>query len=379
MTTAFNLNDTQLMLCDSLTRYLSEQYSLEQRRLCLAAADREPPLWRAFAQQLGLLGAGFSEAEGGLGGGMTEHLVIMETLGSHLAGEPYLSSVVLAGGLLQRAGGANAQRLITRLIEGEALLAVAHTEPGARHELHDVRTALSPSGNDWVLNGRKAMVHGAPWATDLIVVARSSGTPQDTAGLTLLVLPVNTPGIRRRDYQTVDGGRASEIEFAEVRVEAAQLLGTPGHALALLQQARDDATLAVCAEACGILARLMADTVAYAKERKQFGVAIASFQALQHRMADMHIALEQLQAITVWAAESLSGDEAERTRAISSAKVCAGRACRVVGQGAVQIHGGMGMTDELAIGHYFRRATQIEQLFGSSSHHLRRVAALMEQ
>ena len=386
----FQLTDDQRMLGDSLDRFLTAHYGLAQRNQALAQVGPKAPLWHALAHELGLLGAGFSEEQGGLGGGLDDHLAIMETLGQHLAGQPYLSSVVLAGGLLQRIirdtppspSDGLAQQLLTRLIAGDALLAVAMTETHARHDPNDVRTALRPDpGADggWRLQGRKVVVYCAPWASELMVLARSRGKPRDPDGLSLVCLPMTTPGLRRRDTRTVDGHWSSEIELNDVTVRADQLLGTPGQAGPLLAQAVDDATLAVCAEACGVLRRLMRDTLHYARERKQFGVPIASFQVLQHRMADMHMALEQAGAVTAWAAEQGDAAPALRAQAISSAKVTVSRACRTVGQGAVQIHGGMGMTEELAVGHFFRRATQIEQLFGPVNHHLHRVESLLAQ
>lgn len=377
----FTLDETQTMLRDSLDRFLTEQYDIELRARTLAAAERKPPLWHAFAQQLGLLGAGFDESVGGLGGGLRDQLIITETLCRHLAAEPYLSSVVLAGRLLAQAGGDAAQQLLAQLIEGTALPVAALTEAGSRYALEDaihcaLQTSNDATGN-WQLSGRKSVVHNAPWASHFIVLARHND------GLSLVLVDANQPGITRRDYRTVDGNRASELAFDHVTVKPEHILGQPGHALELLEPAYDAATLAICAEACGVLSRLLHDSVAYALERRQFGQPIASFQVLQHRLADMFIALEQLQAVTDWAANIVGEDPistsstAKRQRAVSSAKVCAAKACRIIGQGAVQLHGGMGMTEELAVGHYFRRATQIERLFGSVGHHLRRVAGLL--
>ncbi len=377
----FTLDETQTMLRDSLDRFLSEQYDIELRARTLAAAERKPPLWHAFAQQLGLLGAGFAESQGGLGGGLRDQLIITETLGRHLAAEPYLGSVVLAGRLLsQDHDNPLAQTLLAQLIDGSALPVVALTEPGSRHALDDnaIHCQLEPSsdGKSLLLSGRKSVVHNAPWASHFIVLAR-----HPEVGLTLVLIDAhNQPQITRRDYRTVDGNRASELAFDRVPVVPEQILGQPGKALDLLQPAYDAATLAICAEACGVLSRLLHDSVAYALERRQFGQPIAQFQVLQHRLADMFIALEQLQAVTDWAAgvvEDASSSNAERQRAVSSAKVCASKACRLIGQGAVQLHGGMGMTEELAVGHYFRRATQIERLFGGVGEHLRRVQHLL--
>lgn len=376
MNAGLALTDTQHMLRDSLARYLAEQYDVEIRARTLRAADDIPPLWRAFAHELGLLGASFDEAHGGQGGDLRDNLVIMETLGRHLAAEPYLSTVVIGGGLLKDMPGVLPQRLLGRLIDGHAVIAFAATEPHGRHDLHDLRTTLVAQGDGFVLSGRKAVVHCAPWASELLVTARSSGLPRDADGVSLVCLAADTPGIRRRDYITLDGGRASELVFDAVPVRPEQVLGEPGAALPLIERVVDEATLAVCAEAGGVLARMLEDTIAYVQQRQQFGVPIASFQVLRHRIADMHLALAQATALTATAAAAMSAVPQERARAVSSAKVRVGHACRIVGQGAVQIHGGMGMTEELAVGHYFRRATQIEQQFGSVAHHLRRVDRL---
>ncbi|SEL23130.1 butyryl-CoA dehydrogenase [Roseateles sp. YR242] len=397
---AFALDETQAMLRDSLSRFLSDHFDIETRAKLLAKAHHEPPLWRAFSQQLGLLGAGFSESQGGYGGDLRDQLIVLETLGRHLAAEPYLGSVVLAGRVLEQADGPLARDLLGRLIEGDALPVVALTEPDSRHAWDEVRSTLHADGPDrWRLNGRKAVVHGAPWASDVLVLARSTtgGASGASAGpgghrLSLVAVPMDAAGLTRRDYQTVDGAWASELALENVEVWTEQLLGRPGDADALLAPAVDAATLGLCAEACGLLSRLLADSVDYARDRRQFGQPIAGFQVIQHRLADMYIALEQLRAVTAWAADEIAdtthvsgranlaigaAPAAVRERAVSAAKVCAARACRLIGQGAVQIHGGMGMTEELAVGHFFRRATLLEQRFGSVGHHLRRYAALM--
>ncbi len=375
MNSIFELTDTQSMLRDSLSRYLAEHHDIEQCIKLLNAAQSQPPLWHAFAHELGLLGASFDEAQGGMGGGTADNLVIMEALGEALAAAPYLSTVVIGGGIFSRIArendGDRARQMIGRIIDGDAVIAWAATEPQGRHDLHDLRTTLMPDGDGFVLNGRKCVVHDAPWATDLLVTARSAGTP--STAVSLVHLDANVPGLRRRDYRTVDGGHASDLQFDAVRVPRERLIGAPGTALPLLQTVIDEATLAVCAEACGVMRRLLRDTVDYARQRRQFGSPIAGFQALQHRLADMYLALEQASALTAASAVALSAAPRERELAVSSAKVCVASACKVVGQGAVQIHGGMGMTEELAVGHYFRRATQIEQLFGSPGWHLRRV------
>jgi alkylation response protein AidB-like acyl-CoA dehydrogenase len=303
---------------------------------------------------------------------MPAHLALIETLGGALAAEPYLSTMVIGAGLLQRNPSAQADALLARVVAGEAVLAFAHGEPQSRHDRADVRTeAVREADGSFRLNGRKAVAHAAPWASHLLVSARGS------AGLSLFVVPKNTPGLRLRAYPTRDGGRAGDIVLDDLRLPADALLGTEGAALPQIEQALDEATLAICAESVGVMRRLMRDTLDYVRQRKQFGVPISSFQVLQHRLADMHMALEQAAALTASVGEIIGTAPApERARAVSSAKVAAAKACRAVGQGAVQLHGGMGMTEELAVGHYVRRATLIEGQFGPPSWHLRRVAKL---
>ena len=365
-------DDTLAMLRDSLARYLGEQHGFEQRLHALARADdAPPPFWQGLARELGLLAAALPEAQGGLGGGMAAHLAIMETLGGALAAEPYLSTLVIGAGLLQRHPGAQADALLARVVAGQAVLAFAHSEPQSRHDRADVQAQLVRDGEGFRLDGRKAVVQAAPWASHLIVSARSA------SGLSLLVVPKDTPGIRLRAYPTRDGGRAADLVFEGVRLPADALLGAEGSALPQIEQALDEATLAICAEAVGVMRRLMRDTIDYVRQRKQFGVPIASFQVLQHRLADMHMALEQAAALTASVGEAIdTACDTARARAVSSAKVAVAKACKAVGQGAVQLHGGMGMTEELAVGHYVRRATLIEGQFGPPAWHLRRVATL---
>jgi len=372
MNTFTGQDDTLAMLRDSLSRYLDERYGFEQRLHALRRAeDAPPPFWQGLARELDLLGAGLPEARGGLGGGMQAHLALMETLGGALAAEPYLSTMVIGAGLLQRHPGAQADALLARVVAGDAVLAFAHAEPQSRHDRADVQAELVRDGDGFRLEGHKASVHAAPWSSHLVVSARSA------AGLSLLVVPRDAPGVRLRAYPTRDGGRAADIAFDQVRLPASALLGEEGGALPQIEQAHDEATLAVCAEAVGVMRRLMRDTLGYVRQRRQFGVPISSFQVLQHRLADMHMALELSAALTASVGEAIdTASPAERARAVSSAKVAAAKACKAVAQGAVQLHGGMGMTEELAVGHFVRRATLIEGQFGPASWHLRRVARL---
>ena len=376
MGTTVETTDTQVMLRDSLQRYLAEQYPFDAGLRSLeAAAKSPPPVWRGLSSDLDILGASLPEALGGLGGGVVENLLIMEALGGALASEPYLSTVVIGGGLLRRAGGHLSKNLIPRIIGGEAVFAFAHVEPPGRFDLLDLRTTLSTNGENLRLDGCKAVVQNAPWATHLIVTARSKGEG-DAGGVSVLAIDPRSPGVVMREYPTRDGGRAAEVQFDGVRVSRNSLIGEEGAALPLLEQVLDESTLAICAEAVGVLRRMMTDTLAFARERKQFGVPLASFQALQHRMADMFMALEMADALTRSVASHWDAPSDQRRRAVSSAKVAICKACRAVGQGAIQIHGAMGLTEELAIGHYFRRATVLESLFGSLDFHLRRYERL---
>jgi alkylation response protein AidB-like acyl-CoA dehydrogenase len=368
MNTPHDFDETQILLRDSLQRWLEERFGFERRLQLLARPEGLQALWQGLAQDLGLLGSGFAESVGGAGGGAAEHLLVMQTLGAALAGEPYLGGAVICGGLLARCGAA--ERL-SALIDGRLRPAWAGQELAARHERDAPACTLRARDGGWRLRGRKSLVLAAPGATHFMV----SASKDDAGGaLGLAWVPADVPGLSRRDYRSVDGGWASELAFDDVALPADALLqGRDEPSDQVLARTLDEATLALCAEAVGVMHRLLDATLDYARQRRQFGQPIGSFQALQHRMADMHIALVQAEALTWASLDALQAAPAQRERAVSAAKVMAGRACRIVGQGAVQIHGGMGMTEELAVGHYFRRATMIELQLGSVDWHLRRV------
>lgn len=373
----FAFTEEQNLLRDTLANWLSDHYDFETRRAAVAsAAGWRPEVWRALAQDLSLFGAAFPETLGGLGGNAVEHSVVMEEFGKALVVEPYLGTLVIGGGLLKQAGGATAEEFVPRIIAGEAVLAFAAGEPQSRYDLADLQTTATRQQGDWVLNGRKSIIVGAPWATHLLVTARSGGAQRDRCGVSLLLVDADAPGIRRQDYPTIDGGRASEIWFDAVRVPAGRVIGGADDALPLVERIADEAICALCAEAVGGMRRMLADTVNYASQRKQFGTPLSSFQVLQHRMADMFAALEQSSALTQVATMKLERPTVERALAASAAKVQIGNAAKFIGQAAIQIHGGMGITEELALGHYFRRATAIGSQFGSVDHHLRRYADL---
>ncbi|MFA7262039.1 MAG: acyl-CoA dehydrogenase family protein [Caulobacter sp.] len=372
----FNFTEEQSMLRDTVASFLQDKYDFDKRRKMITSeAGRDPAIWEAFANELGILGAPFSEELGGLGGGAIENMIVMEEFGKALVVEPYLGTVVIGGGFLKHSGYAGAADLIGGIIEGKTVIAFAYAEPQGRYTWSDLKTTAKKDGAGYVLNGHKAVVIGAPWATHLIVTARTGGGQRDASGVSVFIVDKTAKGVVTRDYPTVDGQRASEVYFENVSVGADALIGVEGAGLPLVEKVLDEATAAACAEAVGAMRQLHTGTLEYARQRKQFGVPIASFQVLQHRMVDMFMNVEQSVSMTYMATIKLT-DDAERAKAVSAAKVQIGKACKFVGQNAIQIHGGMGMTDELAIGHYFKRATMIEGLYGSVDHHLRRYETL---
>jgi hypothetical protein len=370
----FSFTDEQTMLRDTLARFIQDRYDFDTRRKIVDSPEGwRRDYWKAFAEELGILGAPFSEEQGGLGGGPVENMIVMEELGKGLVVEPYLGAVVLGGGLLKHAGGAVADELIGGVIAGEVIGAFAYAEPTGRYDLADLSTTARKDGSAYVLNGRKAVVVGAPWATHLFVTARTSGGRRDKDGVSVFVVEKSAAGVTTRDYPTVDGRRASEISFENT---PAVLLGEEGKGLPVVERVADEGIAALSAEAVGCMRRLHEGTLDYAKQRKQFGRAIADFQALQHRMVDMFGQVELATSMTYMATLKLDASDAERAKAASAAKAHIGKASRFVGQNAIQLHGGMGMTDELSIGHYFKRATVIEGLFGDVDHHLKRYERL---
>lgn len=367
----FNTTDEQTMLRDTVSRYLADTYSFDARMKTVHGEKGwNPAVWKAFAEELGILGAPFSEAHGGLGGGAIENMIVMEEIGRALVIEPYLQTVVIAGGALKAAGGAIADAVIPEIIAGNAIIAFAYAEPQGRYNLADLRTTAKKDGAGYVLNGHKSVVYSAAYATHLLVTVRSGGDQRDKDGVSLFLIPADLKGVSRRDYPTVDGSAASEVYFENVAVGAEHMIGGEGAALPLIEQIVDEGTAAICAEACGVTRVLHATTLDYAKQRKQFGKAIGEFQVIQHRLVDMFMEVEQAVSITLMA--TLKLDTAERAAAVSAAKSKIGKACKFVGQNAVQIHGGIGISNELAVGHYFKRSTMIEGQYGSVDHHLRR-------
>jgi len=372
----FDFTDEQNMVRDGISRLIREQYDWDTRRTVVdSESGWRPELWAQLAE-LGMLAAPFSEEDGGFGGA-TEAMIIMEEFGKGLAVEPFVPSVVCAGGFLKH-GGSSAQReeYIGGIISGEMVFAFAYAEPRGRYDLANLETTAKADGADFVLNGHKAVVIGAPWATHFVVTARTSGGQTDKDGISVFVVAKDAPGVSTRDYATVDGRRASEVYFENVKLSGEALVGEAGNGLPLIEKVVDEATAATCAEAVGAMQVTNATTLDYSRQRKQFGVPIGSFQVLQHRMADMLMEYEQSVSMCYLATIKLDEEEATRKKNVSAAKVRIGQAARFIGQSAIQTHGGMGMTDELAVGSYFKRLSIIEGEFGSVDHHMRRHIAL---
>ena len=373
----FAFSEEQTLLRNSVQKFVQNNYPFDARRAVVKSeAGWKRENWKQFAE-LGLLAAPFDEEHGGLGGGPIETMIIMEEFGRGLVVEPYLGTIVLAGGFL-RHGGSKAQKeqLIPEIVEGKKVFAFAFAEPQGRYNLADLQVTAKKSGSGYTLNGHKAVVVGAPWADTLIVTARTAGGQRDAKGVSVFVVDKKAKGVGTRDYPTVDGSRASEVTFENVSVGADAVVGQVDNGLKLVEQVTDEGIAALSAEAIGAMKVLNDTTVEYCKTRKQFGVPIGKFQVLQHRMVDMFMNYEQSVSITYMVTLKLSESETERKKAASAAKVQIGKASRFIGQNAVQLHGGMGMTDELNVGHYFKRLTMIDTMFGNVDHHLKRYASL---
>ena len=373
----FNFTEEQKMVRDGLSRLVRENYGAETRREVIASeAGWRPEIWAQLAE-LGILGMPFSEEDGGFGGGVVDAMVVMEEFGKGLVVEPFVPTVVCAGGFLRHAGtAAQKEEHIGGIVDGSRTYAFAYAEPQGRYDLADIQVTAKKDGDAYILNGHKAVVIGAPWASHLIVTARTGGERRDADGISVFVIDKSADGIVTRDYPTVDGRRASEVYFENASIPADALIGEEGAALPLIEQVCDEAIAAQCAEACGAMKVANEMTLEYSKQRKQFGVPIGKFQVLQHRMADMFIEYEQSVSMTYLATLRLGEDERTRKLAVSAAKVRVGQAAHKVGQEAIQIHGGNGMTDEYAIGHYFKRLTIFDSEFGNIDHHMKRHVAL---
>lgn len=372
----FDLSEDQRLLKEGVDRLLTERYDFAQRKKYLGGPRGwSGELWSRYAE-MGLLALSFAESDEGLGGSVVDTMIVMEAFGRALVLEPYLATVILGGGCL-RFGGSPDQRarLIPRICDGSLLLAFAQAEKQSRYELADVATVARRSGDEWLLNGRKRHVLHGDCADRLIVTARLEGDRRERSGLGLFIVDGHAGGVSRRGYVTQDRLRAAEIAFEDVRVGPDSVIGEPGAALPIIERAVDSAIAALCAEAVGAMGRAHEITLDYLKVRKQFGTTIGSFQVLQHRAVDMLIKVEEARSMAMYAAMmSDEPDALERARAISAAKVQIGHSGKFVGEQAIQLHGGIGMTDENQVGHYFRRLTMIEFLFGDTAHHLAALA-----
>ena len=374
----FALSDEQKLLDDTVSRFVTNDYDFKSRTKIVASElgfSREN--WKLFAE-LGWLAVPFSEADGGFGGGTAECAIVFENIGKGLVVEPYLATVVLAGRTVAIAGSDDQKaRYLSKIIDGSLLGALAYAEPHSRFNAASVMTSAKATPQGFTLTGEKAFVLNGAAADFFIVSARTAGSRFDSEGISLFLIDADAPGLRRKNYRTVDGTFVAEVSFDDTPVETNALLGTLDHGLPVLEQVIDEAIVAVSAEAVGCMSVLCADTVEYCKGRTQFGQPIGKFQVLQHRMVDMFMAHEQTRSLLYMATIRMDegyGVEAQRT--VSALKVQACKAATYVGQQAVQLHGGMGMTEELNIGHYFKRLTTIEKLFGNAEHHLDRMATL---
>jgi alkylation response protein AidB-like acyl-CoA dehydrogenase len=377
----FSLSDEQRLIKDSAEKFVAKDYTFDKRNQNIASdlgMSREH--WQQFAE-FGWLGIALPEQHGGFGGSMIETMIISEAMGSAMVVEPYLSNVVMCGTLLQLAGSATQQEaLLPKLIDGTLILSLAFAEANSRYNLADVSTQAEKSGAGYTLNGAKTVVMGAPWADKIIVSARTSGQRLDETGISLFLVDKNAKGVTCTHYKLADGSRGANVTLDNVSVDANALIGEPDQALPVLEETIDRSTAAMCADALGAMEASFKKTLEYVKTRKQFDVTIGSFQVLQHRVVDMFTAVESSRSMAYMVSMKINDeDPIERKKAVSAAKAHIGKHARFVSQQAVQLHGGIGMTEELDIGHYFRRLTLFCHLFGSTQYHIERFAKLSQR
>lgn len=374
----FDYSEEQQLLANSVQQFISKNYTFEARKgIIESPSGYSEQVWATFAE-MGLLGLPFASEYGGFGGNAVDLMPVMEAIGEGLVVEPYLATVGLGGQCVARAGtDAQKKALLPALVEGKLKLAFAPGERGARYTLAHVTTRATKSGSGYVIDGEKCVVVHAPCADKFIVSARTSGTDTSEKGISLFLVDRNAPGVTLKTYRTVDNQRAADVHFSGTVVPSNALLGKKGAAFSLIETVVDYATALLCSEAIGAIKFANVATLEYLKTRKQFGVPIGSFQALQHRMVDMMISYEQAKSMACLACVKVgTADATERKHVISAAKIKIADACRHVSQESVQLHGGMGMTEELKVSHTFRRLTTIAQTFGDADHHLDRFTAL---
>jgi len=371
----FDLSEEQRLLKESVDGLLNDAYEFDSRKKYMAEKGGwSKAVWSKLAEQ-GLLGLPFAEEDGGFGAGAVETMIVMEALGRALVLEPYLATVVIAGGFLRHGGSADQKAAhIAGIVDGSKTFAFAQLEKSSRYDLHDVVTSAKNKGSGWVIDGEKFVVVNGENADTLVVTARTKGGQRDKTGIGVFLVPADAKGVAKKGYPTQDGLHAADITFTGVEVGGEAAIGDPENALALIERAVDEARTAICAEAVGIMDESLKTTVEYLKTRKQFGVPIGSFQSLQHRAADMFVALEQARSMSMFATMAADFDDAqERAAAVAAAKVQIGKSAKFIGQQSIQLHGGIGMTQEAKIGHCFKRLTMIENNFGDTDYHLRRV------
>ncbi|WP_025897907.1 acyl-CoA dehydrogenase family protein [Sneathiella glossodoripedis] len=374
----FELSEEQVLLKDSVDRFVQNNYGPEDRlKLSQTELGFSREHWKQMAE-LGWLGMAFSEEVGGFGGGAVEVMIMMESMGRGLVLEPFVSTVLLGGTLVAEAGNnEQIESVIPSVIEGETMLAFAYAEQQARFNLNDIETTATKSGDNYILNGTKIVVYHGATADKIVVSARTSGNSRDADGISLFLVDKDAAGLDIRGYATVDGQRAADIRFDNVSVPSSALLGEEGKAAPFIERVVDRAIGALCAEAVGAMSAANEITNEYLKTRSQFGVPIGKFQVLQHRMVDMYMEAEQSKSMSDMVAMKLDlGHDDDTRKAVSAAKAQIGKSAKFVGQQSVQLHGGMGMTDEYSIGHYFKRLTTIEMLFGNTDFHLDRFSSL---
>ena len=373
----FSLSEEQQLLKDSITQFVDKDYLFDVRQKNIKSElGYSSDFWKTFAD-LGWLGMPFSEADGGYDGGPIDLMVIMESLGRGLVVEPYIPNVVLAGGLISRLGNEEQKtNFLPKIISGEIQMSLAFAEPQSRFNLSDVITTAKKDGENYILDGYKAVVMNGPSSDTLIVVARTSGTQLEEKGLSLFLIDPSAKGVSLRNYSNVDGSKASEVTLEGVEVSTSSLLGDEGNIYSVLEEVIDLATLAISAEAVGIMEKMNEITLEYTKTREQFGETLSSFQALQHRMVDTFMAYEQTKSLLLMCAAKLTDKADDATKAVSALKYQVGIAAKQVGEESVQLHGGMGVTDETNIGHFFKRLTTIRAIFGNTDYHLKRYSAL---
>ncbi len=372
----FDLTEEQQLVADSVSRFVSDNYHLESRQEYAAEPGGfKKEHWQTMAE-LGWFGMPFSEADGGFGGDQVDTMIIMEEFGKGLVLEPFVPSIVLGGGAVKR-GGSDALRaaILPGVQDGSLQLTLGYAEEQSRFDLNDVITSAKADGDDFVINGQKSMVANAETASHIVVSARTSGGQMETDGITLFLVPADAEGVSMDSFPTVDGLRASEITFKDVRVSKDNVLGDVDQGHGLLHEVVLDGILAHCAEAVGTMEMLYKDTIEYTQERVQFDHPLSDFQVLQHRMVDMFMEYEQCKSMLLRATMEVAASGVDATRTVHALKHLVGKQSIFVGESAVQLHGGMGMTEELRIGHYFKRLLVIDAQFGNADYHLQKFAA----